>query len=149
MVLLSVLSGFALLLLGGEALVRGRMAVARRLGLSPLLIGITLVGFGTSMPELVACVEAARQGSPAIAIANVVGSNVFNVLGITGVTAAITPLQAPAELAAVDIWVMAGAIAILAGFGFTRRRLGRTGGLLFLASCGLYLLAVLVYRPSP
>ncbi|GAA0571726.1 hypothetical protein GCM10009416_07930 [Craurococcus roseus] len=83
--------GLALLLGGGEALVRGSVAVAARLGVSPLLIGLTLVGFGTSTPELVASLDAALRGSPAVAFGNVVGSNILNIVGILGLAAVILP----------------------------------------------------------
>jgi len=76
--------GLALLVGGGELLVRGSIAVATHLKLSPLLIGLTLVGFGTSMPELVTSVEAALAGVPGIAVGNVVGSNIANILLIMG-----------------------------------------------------------------
>jgi cation:H+ antiporter len=92
MTILTLFLGFALLILGGEALVRGAVSVATRLGVSPLLIGLTLVGFGTSTPELVTSLQAAFDGRPGIAVGNVVGSNIANVLLIMGVAAAITPV---------------------------------------------------------
>ncbi|SME91461.1 cation:H+ antiporter [Tistlia consotensis] len=95
MIYLELLIGFALLLAGGEFLVRGAVAVARRLEVSPLLVGIILVGFGTSLPELVASVKAALAGAPGIAIGNVVGSNICNILLILGATAVIYPVACP------------------------------------------------------
>lgn len=92
MVFLQLFLGFALLVAGGEALVRGAVSVASRLGVSPLLIGLTLVGFGTSTPELVTSLQAALGGFPGIAIGNVVGSNIANILLILGVAAIIMPL---------------------------------------------------------
>jgi len=92
MTLLELALGLALLLGGGEALIRGAAAIAVRLGVSPLLIGLTLVGFGTSTPELVASVNAAWIGAPGIAVGNVVGSNIANVLLILGVAALIFPV---------------------------------------------------------
>jgi len=82
-----LLGGLALLAAGGELLVRGAVRVAERLGVSPLLIGLTLVGFGTSMPELVTSVQAASVGSPGIAVGNAVGSNIANILLILGAAA--------------------------------------------------------------
>ena len=90
--LLSLVAGFVLLVLGGEALVRGAVATATRLGLSPLFIGIVLVGFGTSSPELVTSLQAAFAGSPGIAVGNVVGSNIANILLILGVGALLLPI---------------------------------------------------------
>lgn len=92
MVYLQLILGFALLVAGGEALVRGAVSVASRFGVSPLLIGLTLVGFGTSTPELVTSLQAAFGGFPGIAIGNVVGSNIANILLILGVAAVIMPL---------------------------------------------------------
>ena len=87
-----LLIGVALLSVGGEALIRGSMAAARRLNISPLLSGLIIVGFGTSAPELVVSVDAAMNSRPDIAIGNVVGSNIGNILLILGVCALITPL---------------------------------------------------------
>ncbi|MFT7243427.1 MAG: cation:H+ antiporter [Candidatus Azotimanducaceae bacterium] len=84
--------GIALLSIGGEALIRGSLAAAKRLGVSPLLSGLVIVGFGTSAPELVVSVNAAIENRPDIAIGNVVGSNISNILLILGISAVITPL---------------------------------------------------------
>jgi len=89
---LMLLAGFVLLMVGGEILVRGSVDAARKLGVSPLLIGLTLVGFGTSMPEMVTSVQATYAGSPGIAIGNIVGSNISNILLILGASAIVTPL---------------------------------------------------------
>ena len=90
--MLLLLAGFIVLLTGGELLVRGSVRVAEYAGMSPLLIGLTLVGFGTSAPELVTSVQAALAGSPGIAVGNIVGSNIANILLILGVSAAIMPV---------------------------------------------------------
>lgn len=88
-----LLVGVGLLTLGGEALIRGALAAARRLNVSPLLSGLVIVGFGTSSPELVVSVDAALSGSPDIAVGNVVGSNIANILLILGLSATITVLR--------------------------------------------------------
>ena len=90
--LLLVAGGLVLLAVGGELLVRGAVGMAARLGISPLLAGLTIVGFGTSTPELATSVQAAMAGSPGIAVGNVVGSNIANILLILGVSALILPL---------------------------------------------------------
>lgn len=92
MIYLQLALGFVLLVAGGEALVRGAVSMAARLGVSPLLIGLTLVGFGTSTPELVTSLQAAFDGLPGIAVGNVVGSNIANVLLILGLAAIIAPV---------------------------------------------------------
>lgn len=91
--ILLVAGGLVLLALGGELLVRGAVGMAARLGISPLLAGLTIVGFGTSTPELATSVQAAMAGSPGIAVGNVVGSNIANILFILGVSAVILPLS--------------------------------------------------------
>ena len=88
---IQIVAGLALLALGGEGVVRGAGGVARRLGRSELLTGLTLVGFGTSAPELITSVDAALQGSPGIAIGNVLGSNIGNILLILALVVLIRP----------------------------------------------------------
>lgn len=90
--ILQTLIGLVLLLVGGEALVRGSVAIALRLGLSPLVIGLTLVALGTSAPELVSSIQAALLGAPGIAVGNVVGSNLANILLILGLAAVVAPI---------------------------------------------------------
>jgi len=87
----ALLGGFALLVVGGGVLVRGATEIAKRLGVSTLLIGITVVGFGTSTPELLTSLQAAFAGSPGIAIGNIVGSNTANILLILGLSAVMMP----------------------------------------------------------
>src|SRR5690554_5324869 len=89
---LLVALGLLLLTSGGEILIRGSLAAARRMGVSPLLCGLLIVGFGTSAPELVVSINAALNKQPDIAIGNVVGSNIANILLILGVGALISPL---------------------------------------------------------
>lgn len=89
---LPLIGGFVLLVAGGDLLVRGAVQVASRFGVSPLVIGLTLVGFGTSTPELVTSVQAALIGAPGIAYGNIVGSNIANMLLIVGVSAMLYPI---------------------------------------------------------
>jgi len=86
------LLGLGALVLGAEALVRGASKIALSLGISPLVVGLTIVAMGTSSPEVAVSVGAALSGNTDIAVGNVVGSNIFNVLFILGVSALITPL---------------------------------------------------------
>lgn len=125
-----IIAGLVLLTIGAEALIRGAASLARRFGLSELLIGLTLVGFGTSTPELVSSVQAAQAGAPDIAVGNVIGSNIANILLILGLTALIAPVavepksfgrDAPALAAATIIAIlvaMTGEFGRLAGAGF-------------------------------
>jgi cation:H+ antiporter len=84
---LLVLTGLALLVTGGEALVSGPSGIALLAKVTPAVIGLTIVAAGTSMPEMVVSLQSAIEGSPGIAVGNVVGSNIFNLLGIAGTTA--------------------------------------------------------------
>jgi cation:H+ antiporter len=92
MTFLMILGGLILLFAGGEALVSGSVSVARRLNISELVIGLTLVGFGTSVPELVTSLRAIGQDAVGIAVGNVVGSNIANILLVLGVAALIRPI---------------------------------------------------------
>jgi cation:H+ antiporter len=103
MVAFSLTGGFVLLVLGGEGLVRGSVAAAHRLGASALLIGRTLVGVGTSLPELVTPVLASWRNQSDVALGNVVGSKIFNVLGVLGMTAVVQPLVVPAQILDFDL----------------------------------------------
>jgi cation:H+ antiporter len=105
--------GLAMLFFGGEALVRGASSVARHFHLSPMVIGLTIVGFGTSAPELLVSLQAALEGKPEIAIGNVVGSNIANILLILGISAVIAPLVIPARRMWRDLSFMLAATAIL------------------------------------
>jgi cation:H+ antiporter len=107
------LVGLAALFFGGEYLVKGASGVARHFRLSPMVIGLTVVGFGTSAPELLVSLQAALEGQPAIAIGNVVGSNIANILLILGISALIAPLIIPVKKLWRDLGFMLAATAIL------------------------------------
>lgn len=115
---LPLIAGFALLLLGGELLVRGAVQVAERFGVSPLVIGLTLVGFGTSMPELVTSVQAGLAGFPGVAYGNVVGSNIVNILLIGGVSALLCPVIVTEAARRRHAFLMLGVAATFAGLAF-------------------------------
>ena len=137
---LEIVAGMALLLGGGEALVRGAVAIARRLGVSPLLIGLTLVGYGTSTPELVASLEAALAGVPDVALGNVVGSNIANVLLILAVAVLVSPVRIePSSFRrdAAALTVSAVAAVALAATG----EVGWVSGLILLGLVVLYTVA--------
>lgn len=126
-----VVCGLALLMLGARFLVTGAINIASMMGVSETIIGLTIVAVGTSLPELITSVMAALRGKAALALGNVVGSNIYNLLGILGVTAAIAPIAAPAEIIAFDNWVMLAATLALIAFAMTQHRVGRIeGGLL-------------------
>lgn len=134
-----LLGGLVLLIAGGELLVRGAVQAAERIGISPLVIGLTLVGFGTSMPELVTSVKAGLAGSPGIAFGNIVGSNIYNILGIGGATALIAPSRVPPEIVAFDAPAMVAVSLLLVIFAATGLRIGRREGAVLVAGYGGYL----------
>ena len=105
--------GLAGLFSGGEYLVKGASSIARHFGLSPMVIGLTIVGFGTSAPELLVSVQAALEGQPDIAVGNVLGSNIANILLILGVSGLIAPLLIPWNQLRRDIGIMLGATALV------------------------------------
>jgi cation:H+ antiporter len=132
MIYLQVVAGLGLLLCCGDLFVRGAVGLARHLKISPLLIGLTLVGFGTSLPELVASLEAARLGSPGIAVGNVVGSNIANILLILGLAAVIAPLRVCLPSLRMNGMVMLAA-SILAILVFLSGHIHRTTGVIAVA----------------
>ncbi len=127
MTFLMLALGLALLLAGGEGLVRGAVATASRLGISPMVAGLVLVGFGTSAPELVTSLTAALTGAPAIAVGNVVGSNIANILLILGITAVLFPIAVDRAAFRRDGSVMFVAtliLVVIALVGFVSRPVG-------------------------
>jgi cation:H+ antiporter len=142
-IVLPLAGGLVLLALGGELLVRGAVQAAERLGVSPLLIGLTLVGFGTSTPELVTSVQAALIGSPGIAVGNIVGSNIANILLILGVSALIFPVAVASSALKRDGMLVAATAAAMVGVGLFWS-LDRLVGVAFVAGLVGYL--VFAYR---
>jgi cation:H+ antiporter len=135
---LLVLAGLAALFAGGEALVRGAVGLAARLRVPPLVIGLTVVGFGTSAPELVVSIGAALRGVPDIALGNVVGSNIANILLILGLCALLRPLSTgTGDLRRETAVMMAAALALVPLF--LLGRLDRGAGALLLAALAAYL----------
>ncbi|OSZ67346.1 calcium/sodium antiporter [Hydrogenophaga sp. IBVHS2] len=138
--LLLIAVGLGLLVLGSEALVTASIAFAKALGVSDLVIGLTIVAAGTSMPEVATSIMAAIKGERDIAVGNVVGSNTFNILGCLGIASVVSPagLGVPSSLLALDMWVMlATALACLPVF-LTGREIARWEGAVFLAYYAAY-----------
>ncbi|MCA3218866.1 MAG: calcium/sodium antiporter [Burkholderiales bacterium] len=116
--LLLFLAGLVALVAGASLLVRGASALALSFGVSPLVVGLTIVAFGTSSPEVAVSVGAALDGKTDIAVGNVVGSNIFNVLFILGVSALIVPLLVHVQLIRQEVPIMIGASLLLLALGF-------------------------------
>ncbi len=126
--------GLIATIIGARLLVDGAISVAEFAGISETVIGLTVVAIGTSMPELVTAVIAVRKGQGDVVIGNVIGSNLFNVMGIVGVTALIHPVTVPVEIATFDIWVLLGASVLLIGFARTGWTINRLEGGAFLVA---------------
>lgn len=133
--ILMILSGLVLLFLGGEGLIKGAVSIARNFGLSKLLVSAVLVGFGTSMPEMTVSVSAAIKGAPDIAVGNVVGSNIANILLIVGIAAVIYPILIAGNAVKRDALIMIAA-------SFTICMLALSGMIPFIA--GVLMLAALI-----
>ena len=140
---LMFLAGLAALLAGSELVVRGGVAAARLFGVSDAVIGLTVVAFGTSLPELAASVVAAYRGHTDVALGNVVGSNLFNALGVIGVVAVVTPVTVEARVVDFDLWIMIGATLLLLPFMMGGlRQIGRAPALAFLIMYIAYIGAI-------
>lgn len=124
--------GVAGLVLGAHLTVGGAVEIAAALGIPQGIIAVTIVAIGTTLPEFLTSVVAASRGEPDLAIGNVIGSSIFNILAILGLTALVQQLPVAPEVAAFDVWVLVGAVAALLIFGLSGRRLGRLGGIGFL-----------------
>ena len=133
MALTLTFGGLVLLFLGGELLLRGAVAIALRLGLSPMLIGLTIVAFATSMPELLVTITAGLEGVTDVGIGNVIGSNVANILLILGVAAVLKPIKSEPRVILRDTVAMILATAVF----ITYALLGRVGLLQGIAMLGI------------
>ncbi|WP_439536529.1 calcium/sodium antiporter [Methyloversatilis sp.] len=129
--MLVFLGGLMLLVIGANVLVRGASKLALSFGISPLVVGLTIVAFGTSAPEVAVSVGAVLDGKTDIAIGNVVGSNIFNVLFILGISALIAPLVVNIQLIRQEVPIMIGASLLLLALGLDGRLSFFDGGILF------------------
>ncbi len=130
---LFLLAGIGALALGSELTVNGSVGIAERVGLSEVAIGLTIIAIGTSLPEIVTTAVAAYHGEREIAVANVVGSNIFNLLGVLGLTSAVSTLPITRELYTFEIPVLAAATAALFLVAWTNRRIVRAEGIALIA----------------
>lgn len=131
--------GIVMLVVGGELLVRGAVSLARSLGMTERLIGLTIVAAGTGAPEAATSIVAARRGQSEIALGNVIGSNIFNLLGILGVTALIRPLPVAPAMLGSDLWWMLGLSLALFPMMRGRAVVSRFEGWLLVLAYGTYL----------
>jgi cation:H+ antiporter len=140
---LFILLGMVLLYYGGEFLVNNAVTLARNWGVSTMVVGLTVVAFGTSSPELAASLAAALQGSPEIAVGNVIGSNIFNILGILGLTSIIAMIKVQSTFIAREVPILLG-VTVLGLWLLSDGRLGRLEGLLFVVLLAAYIVFLYV-----
>lgn len=138
--ILLLLVGLALIVFGADWLVDGASSIARRAGISEFVIGLTIVGFGTSCPELVVSLTGAIAGNADISVGNVVGSNIFNTLLILGLTAAIMPVIVTESNRRRDIPVTAVVTALLVALWYFTREISRIAGIAFLLLFIVYII---------
>ncbi|MQX36050.1 calcium/sodium antiporter [Roseospira navarrensis] len=134
----AILLGLVGVVAGAHLLVTGAVDIARVLGVSEEVIGLTMVALGTSLPELAVAVAAAYKGHSDVALGNVVGSNIFNILAILGATAVVVPIEIPPQILRFDLWAMSAFTLVLIPIMLTGRRIGR-------AEAGLFLVAYAGY----
>jgi cation:H+ antiporter len=141
-----VILGIAALVLGADLTVSGAVRIAEMIGVDQRVIGLTVVAMGTSLPEFATSLVAARRGEQEIALGNVVGSNIFNLLAVLGVTATIVPIPVHPRALALDNWVMLGFSAILLPLMLWGRKVSRWDGALLLAGFVTYMGYVIITR---
>ncbi len=135
----ALIGGIAGIVIGADLLVDGGINIARDFGVSEEVIGLTLIALGTSLPELAASVVAAFRGHADVAIGNVVGSNLFNILGIGGVVAIVTPLPVSSQMASFDIWIMLATTALVLPLLIWGWRLNRSVATIFVTCYAGYI----------
>ncbi len=139
-----LIGGGILLYFGAEALVRGSASLALRIGLTPLVVGLTVVAFGTSAPELIVSTKAAVDGQGAIALGNVVGSNIFNIAVILGLAALIQPIRVKPQILHFDAPIMVG-VSILCWLLFRDGHLSRLGASILAAGIVVYTCSTIIW----
>ena len=138
-VILVTCAGLAAIMYGSDLLVKGAVEVARILGVSEEIIGLTIVAVGTSLPELATTAVAAIRKQNGVALGNIVGSNIWNIVFIMGLTSSIIDVEVPSQFKVYDIWVMVVATIILLPAMLTKNKLSRIEGGLFLLAYVLYI----------
>jgi len=144
--ILSMLFGLGILILSSRLLVWGAVGMAQALGVSDLIIGLTILAIGTSLPELASSVIAARKGEHDIALGNIVGSNLFNTLLVVGIAAVTSPLKVGKEVIQRDAPVMISLVVLLFIFSFTSKKIRRAEGLFLILSYVAYTLTLLFVK---
>ena len=143
------LAGLGLLLLGAELLVRGASRLALSLGLAPIIVGLTVVSIGTSAPELAISIGGALSGTPDLAMGNIIGSNIANVLLILGLVALVAPLVVHRQLVWLDVPIMIAASALCFGMAFDGRIARWEGAVLLVGAIAYVVFLIILARRHP
>ena len=143
-----IMAGLIGLPLGAHLTVSSASEIAGEFGISQAAIGLTVIALGTSLPELATTVSAAYRGHCGLAIGNVLGSNLFNILAIMGLTAMVAPVPVPDIMVRVDLWVMLAAALAITPFVIGRKNITRAPGLIFVACYLLYVVFVFMPRAN-
>ncbi len=138
LIVVTLAGGIAGIIVGANLLVYGAIGLARQAGISESIIGLTMVAVGTSLPELVTGLTATLRRQGEVALGNVVGANIYNILGILGLVAVSAPAPVPDELRTFDIWVVLAITVLFVAWMWRVRRLGRPMGVAFLTAYGAY-----------
>ena len=143
--LIKLFGGLTYLLIGGDLLVRGALSLSRQARIPPIVVGLTVVALGTSLPELAASVAAARRGEQDIAVGNVVGSNIFNILGVLALPGIIAPGVVSKSVATRDYGIMLGATLLLLFMALNEsNRIGRRRGFALVVVFVVYFVSLFV-----
>ena len=144
LILITIL-GMAAIIIGSDITVDSASKIAEIFGMSPRFIGLTIVAFGTSLPELITSITAAKKGKDHIAVGNIVGSNLFNILFVLSTAAIITPINF-ARSFIVDTIVAIAAAVLLLICGFRDRKVGKTGGIIMIIGYAAYFAYLVLLR---
>ncbi len=141
--IIALLIGIGGLLLGGHIIVRNAVLIATNLNISETVIGLTIVAVGTSLPEITTVIIASYRGQPQVALGGVIGSNIFNLLAVLGISGLTGPIDVSTSIISFDIWIMLLTAIALVFLVLRRKPIGRKTGVFFLFSYAAYLLAII------
>ncbi|MGE3818112.1 MAG: calcium/sodium antiporter [Isosphaeraceae bacterium] len=144
-----IVAGIGLLIAGAQSTVTGAVAIGRTFGMSEAVIGLTIVAVGTGLPEVVTSLISSVRGRDDVAIGNVIGSNLFNILGVLGLGGLVRPIPVPREIVTTDVWWMLGLTVLFGPLLLTGRRIARSEGLLLLGIYGIYMAFLLSRSTTP
>jgi cation:H+ antiporter len=138
-----LLIGIAGLLLGGHIIVRNAVLIATAFNVSETVIGLTIVAIGTSLPEIATVIIASYRGQPQVALGGVIGSNIFNLLAVLGISGLTGPIDVSASIVSFDIWILLLTAITLVFLVLRRKPIGRKTGIFFLLGYAVYLLVII------